>query len=59
MKLAMLAILPPLFVTLFGYTIIWAVEPEYLRQRAGIVLPLLFGMAMACGELTVWLGRAG
>jgi len=27
-----------------------------LRDRAGIVLPLLFGLTVAFGKLTVWVG---
>ncbi len=57
MKTALFAILPPVFITMFGYTVISAVEPDYLRQRAGVVLPLLFGAAVAFGELIVWLGH--
>ena len=57
MKIAMLMMLPPVFITMFGYTVIWAVEPDYLRQRAGVVLPLLFGVAVASGDLIVWLGH--
>ena len=57
MKTALLVILPPVFITMFCYTVIWAVEPDYLRQRAGVVLPLLFGVAVAFGEFIVWLGR--
>jgi hypothetical protein len=33
MKPVLLAILPSVFVTLFGYTVLWAVEPEYLRAK--------------------------
>jgi hypothetical protein len=57
MTIALLAILPPVFITICGYAIIWAVEPDYLHQRAGVVLPLLFGAAVAFGEVIVWLGR--
>ena len=57
MTIAMLMMLPPVFITMFGYTLIWAVEPDYSRQRAGVVLPLLFGVSVAFGELIVWLGH--
>jgi hypothetical protein len=56
MKIVLLGILPPVFITMV-YTVVWAVEPEYLRQRAGIVLPPLFGVAVAPGEFIVWLGH--
>ena len=37
MNTALLVILPPVFTTMLCYTVIWAVEPDYLRQRAGVV----------------------
>jgi hypothetical protein len=54
MKLALLVILPPVFIWLVVAALIWAVEPEYLRTRAGRFTPFFF---VAFGELLVWLAR--
>ena len=54
---ALAAVLPPLFLTSSVYGLVWGVEPAYLRERACHVLALLFGGAVALGELTAWLAK--
>jgi hypothetical protein len=57
MKLALLAILPPVFIWLAVTALIWAVEPGYLRTRPGRFMPFFFAAFVAFGELLVWLAR--
>jgi hypothetical protein len=54
MKLTLLAVLPPVFITLACYALLWMVDPKFLcEERAGKFLPLWFGAMVAFGELLV------
>jgi hypothetical protein len=58
MRTAALVALPPVFIWLMVAGLIWAVEPEYLRSRAGRFMPFFFTAFVVFGELLFWLARS-